>query len=234
MESTPIHDLETVEPRGFTLVEMIVVLAIIVIITMIAILGQSTFNRSLVLTETAYTIAFSVRQAQFLGISSREFREVSNAGHGVSFSTGDLRSYKLFADINPTTPNNIQSVSVCPGHTVNSGPEARPGDCRLNDEAEVVTTYNLNNGFRIAKFCGIEDNGNATCSTDNNGIDGLHITYLRPNTQSVVVGTRSSARFGYASARIHVVSPDGEAERCVAISKAGHVSVLQKGETGCP
>lgn len=229
MESTPRTD--TVAPRGFTLVEMMVVLAIIVIVTVIALLGQSSFNRSLVLTETAYTIAFSIRQAQFLGISGRTTAGVSDAGYGVYFENNQTGSYRLFADTSPGRTNNLQDGSVCPGRSVATGQEAKPGDCIRNGSSEDVTTYTLNNGFRIARFCGIAASGAETCSGD---LTSLNISYLRPNTQSIIVGTRGGLRYSYTGARINVTSPDGAAERCVVVSKAGHVSVHMKGESLCP
>ena len=77
-------------PRGFTLVEMLVVLAIIIMITAIVINGQSTYNRSILLTDTVYTVAYSIRQAQSLGLASRGTTVgasiVSNAGYGVRFA----------------------------------------------------------------------------------------------------------------------------------------------------
>jgi len=211
---------------------MVVVLAIITIITTIALLGQSSFNRSLILTDTAYTIAFSVREAQALGISSRAFNGTQNAGYGLHFTSGNTRSYNLFADIVPGRSGNIQSVTVCPGHTTGSGPESKPGDCIQGDSSEVVRTYNLNNGFGVSGFCGADaGTGVQRC---NGYLDSIDILYLRPNTQSVVTGLRSGTRVPLTDATIRVTSPGGEAERCVYVSKVGQVSVHQKGETECP
>jgi prepilin-type N-terminal cleavage/methylation domain-containing protein len=230
MEPTPIS--RPVTPRGFTLVEMMVVLAIIVIVTVIALLGQSSFNRSLVLTDTAYTIAFSIRQAQFLGISGRTTGGTSDAaGYGVNFQNGVTGSYRLYRDTIPARTNNIQDSRECPGRSVGTGQEAKPGDCIRNNATEDVTTYTLNNGFSIARFCGINSDGTEVC---NGSLTSLNISYLRPNTQSIIVGTRGGLRYLYAGARIHVTSPDGTAERCITVSKAGHVAVHMKGETSCP
>lgn len=224
----------TTPVRGFTLVEMIVVLAIIVIITTIALLGQSSFNRSMVLTDTAYTIAFSVREAQALGISSRAFGGTQDAGYGLRFTDGTPTSYKLFADTYPAAPGDTQYTAICPGHpdVPASNPEAKPGDCVQTVEAEVVRTYSLNNGFSISRFCGRRSNGNQLCNGP--AMDSLNIVYLRPNTQSVITGVNGNVRMALEDATIRIMSPDGSTERCVYVSKVGQVSVVQEGEAECP
>ncbi|MDQ1299564.1 MAG: putative Type pilus pilin [Patescibacteria group bacterium] len=223
----------TTPVRGFTLVEMMVVLAIIVIITTIALLGQSSFNRSMVLTDTAYTIAFSVREAQALGISSRAFAGTQDAGYGIHFANLSPTSYKLFADTYPIAPGDTQYTAICPGHpnVATSNPEAKPGDCIQTLESEVVRTYSLNNGFRVSGFCGRQSNGVQLC---NGAIDALDIVYLRPNTQSVITGVNGGTRTALVDATIRVTSPDGVDERCIYVSRVGQVSVVQKGETECP
>lgn len=219
--------------RGFTLVEMMVVLAIIVIITTMALLGQSSFNRSMVLTDTAYTIAFSVREAQSLGISSRAFAGTQDAGYGLQFTNLSPTTYKLFADTYPTAPGDTQYTTICPGHpnVPATNPEAKPGDCIQTLESEVVRTYSLNNGFTISRFCGRQTNGVELC---NGSLDSLNIMYLRPNTQSVITGVNGNIRTTLQDATIRITSPDGTAERCVYVSKVGQVSVVQKGEAECP
>lgn len=164
MEPTRHNSVASAAARGFTLVEMIVVVAIIGIITTIAVAGQGSFNRSMVLTETAYTVAFSIREAQALGVSSRIFGTIQNAGYGVHFATGRDTSYDLFADIVPVAAGNTQNATLCPGHSTGTGPEAKPGNCRLDNATEVVRTYSFNNGFRILKFCGRESGGTLRCS----------------------------------------------------------------------
>ena len=209
---------------------MVVVLAIIAIITTIAVLGQSSFNRTLILTDTAYTVAFSVREAQALGISSRAFSGTRNAGYGVRFANGTQTSYTLFADTSPAAPGDTGNPSVCPGHSVATGPEAKPGDCVQGSASEIVRTYTLNKGFNIASFCGTQS-GVQRC---NGYLDALSVMYLRPNTQSIIVGERSGTRIALTDATIRLASPDGTTQRCVYVSKAGQVSVHAQGESECP
>jgi len=221
---------------------MIVVLAIITIITSIALLGQSSFNRSIVLTGTAYTLAFSVREAQSLGMSSRRAGTVQNAGYGVHLSSNQT-SYLLFADTSPVLPGDTANPTVCPGHTALTGPEAKPGNCMYDSTNEIVRTYQLNNGFKIKSFCGTPASGGAArCSTSPTApLLALNILYMRPNTQSVITGITSSAfpapntsRVRLTDATMRIVSPDGTTERCVYVSQVGQISVHQPGDTLCP
>lgn len=225
MESFLLHfkSIETPK-RGFTLVELLVVVSIITIVTSIALLGQGNFNRSLVLTDTAYTVAFSVRQAQSYGLSSRVFSGISNAGYGVNF-TANSESYELFADIYPASPGSALG-GVCPGHAQTSiVPEARPGNCVYNgDQNEMVETYTFKKGFTVNTVCGRDDNSNLRClGTD---FDTFTISFLRPNTESIFVGKRSTAHTSLQDACIHVRAPDGTNERIVYVSKVGQVAVL--------
>lgn len=212
--------------RGFTLIEMLVSLGIIVIITAIVLLGQSSFNRSLVLVDTAYTIAFTVRQAQTLGLSSRKFGTIQNAGYGVHFAGAVPTSYELFADTIPLAPGNTQG-GICLGHTALEGADAKPGNCVYDAVGERVNAYNLNRGFTISKVCGKDGSGTTRCSGVEGGnyLDALDITFLRPSTQASIVGVHAGVPLELVSASIHVSSPDGNQERCVNITKVGQVSV---------
>ncbi|MEK7510759.1 MAG: prepilin-type N-terminal cleavage/methylation domain-containing protein [Patescibacteria group bacterium] len=215
--------------RGFTLVEMMVVLFIIVIVTTVAVTGQGAFNRSLILTDTAYTIAFSLREAQSFGLSSRSVTPgVYNAGYGIRFSSQTPSAYVLFADTNPVKPGNDQSA-LCPGHPPDeTSPDSHPGDCIYDPSAtpaELVRTYTLNRGYEIYRFCGGEwGGGEVRCS----GVDfeTMHITFMRPSTDTVIFGIMQNGNLRrLTNATIYLRSPDGEAERCITVSKVGQIAV---------
>ncbi len=207
--------------RGFTMVEMLVSLGIILIITSIVLLGQDRFNKNLVLVDTAYTVAFTLRQAQTFALSSRKFQTTQNAGYGVHFTKGSFTSYTLFADTVPSAPGNGQG-GLCPGHVAQTGLESRPGNCEYNGSAELVTTYNLNHGFKVSGFCGFPKVGLQQCIIGD--LDELHISFLRPNTQAVMLGERAGSLVELTSAKIYITSPDGE-NRCVNVSKVGQIAV---------
>ncbi len=213
--------------KGFTIVEMLVSVGIILIITSIVLLGQNNFNRNLVLMDTTYTIASTVRQAQSLGLASRKFGSTQNSGYGVYFYTAASgSSYLLFADTLPSTANT--RAGKCPGRA-GTGLEAKSGNCTYDSAPEQVTSYTLNRGFKISNFCGVElpaAGGARRCSGSGvNPIDALHISFLRPSTQTTILGVSSGTIIEMVSADIHISSPDGTYERCVNISKVGQVSV---------
>lgn len=221
------HRLRAPQPRGFTMVEMLVALGIIVIISAIVISGQANFNKSLVLMDTSYTVAFSIRQAQSLGLSSRKFGTTQNAGYGVHFDSSSKKTYILFADSLPVAPGSTQS-GTCSGHTVTTGLDSKPGNCVYDSTSEKVNTYTLGQGFTISSFCGIDSTDATRCS--GTYLDSLDITFLRPNTQATIMGVRAGALVPLKSAAIYVTSPDGSQSRCISVTKVGQVGV----GTTCP
>ena len=208
---------------GFTLVEMMVVLAIISIITTIALFGQSDFNRSVLLTDTAYTVALSLREMQSLGLSSRKTATgVQNAGYGAYFATANQGSYLLFGD---TTPVNPVPANCLVG-TANT-PEAKPGDCIYTPGSDVIVqTYTFGRGFMISKICGYDSAaGVKRCSDDPVApLSALNVVFLRSTTESTVVGYNGSWR-PLTSAEVYIASADALGTRAICISRVGQISV---------
>lgn len=210
--------------RGFTLVEMLVVLGIIVVVTGIALVGQSQFNRTLLVTDTAYTVALSVRESQSLGLSSKKVGGVSNAGYGVYFTPGN--NYVQFADTFPAEGSASGSLGgLCDGHTVTSGPEARPGNCLYEPATAdtLVRTYRFERGITVTRICGMTTGGTLMC--DDDGLTSIHIVFLRPNTESQIIGRQGSTNIELTSAEIYLEPSDGTVSRGICISKVGQVSV---------
>lgn len=210
------------EARGFTLVEMVVVLGIIAVISVIVLSGQSRFNQSLLLTDTTYTLAFSARQAQSFGLSSRAFGGVRNAGYGLRFDRATPSSYILFAD----TASVQAAPTSCPLGTAGT-PERKPGNCRFDTGSDgTLDTYSFSRGFAVSKFCGVMSNVKY-CSDDSIPLTSLDVVYARPNTSATMTAVRSGSALDLTCAELHVADPGRTTTRTIRLSQLGEVSIGQ-------
>lgn len=209
--------------RAFTLVELLVTVSIMVVITSIVLTGQSTFNQSLLLTDTAYTVALSVREAQSLGLSSRGVGGVYNVGYGVHFASGAPTGYTIFAD----TATTQTTPSYCPVlSTPANSPETKTGNCLYDSSTENVQAYTFSRGFKVSDFCGKDMGGTKHCVSDGY-YQALDIIFLRPNTVAVLSGLHGATQVQLSCAEIYVAAPSGSATRSIRVSQLGEVSVSQ-------
>ncbi len=213
---------------------MLVVLAIIVVITAITVVGQSNFNRTLILTDTAYTIALSIREAQSLGLSSRLFTatstpntSIANAGYGVHFTMTaptPETSYVQFSDTGQTVA--LPVASGCPTGTAGH-PDAKPGNCVYDGPGTdgLLQTYTLGQGLTITDICGIESNSTKVCASTNQGSAyAMDIVFSRPETNAVITTVLNGAEIPMTEAIIHLSAPT-TGTRCVVVTQLGQVSV---------
>lgn len=211
-----------VRSRGFTLVEMLVVLAIIAVITTIVITGQSNYNKTLLLTDTTYGVALSARQAQFYGLASRKYGSVQNPGYGVHFTSATPNSYTVFAD----TFNTLSAPSNCPLGAAGT-PEQKPGNCRFDTTDGVVNTYTFERGFKVKQFCG-KTGLTRYCSTDNAPLTTLDMVFTRPNTSTTISGlVNGSILTSFSCAEVTISDQSGQATRSIRLSSLGEISINQ-------
>jgi len=89
--------------KGFSLIELLVSIAILVIVSGIVFFNQSGFNNNVLLENLAYEISLTIRQAQSYGLQSRETGTGSDdftAGYGVYFDLDNPDKLVLYLDEN--------------------------------------------------------------------------------------------------------------------------------------
>jgi prepilin-type N-terminal cleavage/methylation domain-containing protein len=205
---------------GFTLVEMIVVLAIIVVITAIVFSGESGFNRSFYLTNTAYDVALTFREAQTFGISSRAFGSTQNARYGIYVSNATPSSYVLFADV-----SGGGAPAACPTGTAGT-PTARPGNCLYDGAGEQVTKYQFDSGFTVSGFC--VDTSCYTAADDPNRT--LSVVFTRPNQDATITTVSGGSAISGSSGCLTLSDATGAEHRYVRVNGPGQISVV----SSCP
>lgn len=183
-------------PRGFSLVELIVVVGIFIVITSVVLANHSRFNSSVLLGNAAYDIALSVRQAQVYGLSTQQYSGAFQIGYGIRFA--DPTSYSLFADGDRDYRYNIET-----------------------GQDNILKTYTLGRGYTIKRFCGIRSDGSEDCSDNSAALSHLDVAFLRPNPDSTIT---SDAPVLYSSALIVLQSASGET-RSVTVRSTGQISV---------
>ncbi len=109
IKSSPINQIgkSKLKSRAFTMIEMLVVLAIFGIITSMVLFEYSNFNSQIVMTNTVYEVALTARQAQVyaLGTRQQEGLEGFYNRYGISFDltkTDGRKNFIFFIDAGGT------------------------------------------------------------------------------------------------------------------------------------
>lgn len=182
--------------RGFSLIELLVVISIFSMITIVVLANHSRFNGSVLLGNLAYDIALSVREAQVYGLSVKQFDSQFQVGYGVHFS--DSSTYILFADVNPR--NNRYDLGT----------------------DSIIQTNSLGKGHFILRYCAENSVGVTSCS-DSRGSPPtyLDIVFFRPDPDATINTNEPTV---YSRGAIVVASPLGET-RTITVASTGQISV---------
>lgn len=115
-----------VHKRGITLVEMLVVVALIVLLASVALARYRDFESITILESSAYDLALAIREAQVLGVSVRGQSLNFEPAYGIHLDLSRPDEYILFWDLD-------------------NGNDFDPG--------EDVTLYTIGNGITLTELC---------------------------------------------------------------------------------
>lgn len=190
--------------RAFTIIELIVSIAIFALMTALVVVKYGTFNDSILLTNAAYDVAGVIRTAQTYGLSVKNDSAVStnfDSAYGVHF--------------NRTTPG-IDVVSGLPlNQTIVLFSDTNNN--RVYDEDERITTYTLKQGAIISNM----SESNSTFSLIGSLVD---IMFKRPNPDAIMI---SNANPGLEQPYIVIfIKGKDDSIRKVGVRANGQISIL--------
>ncbi len=231
--------------RGFTIVELLVTLAIFTILTVVVLANYPSFNNKIALEILAQNIALSIREAQVYGISIRatDITETELApAYGAHFwgGTTDLRDilhngrrqYMLFSDSNTNKRYDGQR-------------EGYSYDCESDPSSvnECVQVYTITGQSEIGIICSdllidsaesdpvqrLENFRTKLNECKNDPILEADVTFKRPNPEAYLTAiTQRNRRIidGASELDIFVRSTGGTiGDRMVVVWNTGQISV---------
>lgn len=221
---------------GFTLVELIVSLAIFVIMTALVVAKYGNFNQSVLMTDLAYDVALSLRTAQTYGVSVQGQGTNFNVPYGVdlcqsSTATGNCNSMPVpgtdgTAHLLPSPSNSNPSVSattVTLFADMNSDGVYDAGDI-------AISTYTITRGAFIFGICAQSTPCRTSDYTNGRG-NRLDVTFKRPDPSAIICSNLSvlSACGGstFGGILIQQGAGTGAAQRYVTIQPNGEIEVGQ-------
>ncbi len=198
---------------GFTVIELMVTVAIVVLVTAIIMIQYASFNNSVLMRNQAYLTAFDIREAQSAAVSVRgkgsEFREE----YGIHFTLDGAApdAYLLFQDRNTNGDHS---------------------PVRYHVGEEVGLPYKVDPRFIIKNLCASHGSGR-TCYRDdpkttdetiNAGLTALTLSFKRPDFDAAFYSP-NVALSSIQSIEIHFGTPNGTSQRSVVVYGTGQISV---------
>lgn len=203
---------KNIKEKGLTLIEMIVVVAIFAILTMIIVFNYGEFNSRTVVTNTAYEIALTAREAQTFGLGVR----------GIE-SSGDIafdRAYGIFVDLeSDSAPGDATKELILFADTEVDDNFCKSGSshCTCADD-ECIEKLELGYGLTISNAQLL--NG-GSCNTQKQ----IAVSFKRPNPDAVIKNQEEQNAVEYDYAVLTIESPKGT-KMYVVLSESGQISVV--------
>lgn len=188
---------------GFTLIEAVISIGIIVLVMAAILASYPKFTDSMSLHKAAQILASNIRRAQVYGVSVKEFAGGLPIfpGYGISFNLASSdKNYNLFADLN--------------------------GDSYYGDISELVANYTIEGNSFIYQMKA-EEEKNSDCAGNLTGdIKRIDIIFKRPVPDIFLYVYDVNNIMSSACNDVEIVlrAPRG-GEKTLVIWKSGQISV---------
>lgn len=217
--------------RGFSIIELVVSIFIITLIGAGMLLSNSKYGENVLLTNLAYDVAITIREAQSYGLSTKEWKtsvDLENrfkGGYGIRFASIDSgsiagnKAFLLFYDsYDPVNLNNWHCGEDGENPTTLSG-------CRTS--AEFLKEYKIGGRSRIKSFCVKDNSNNQQCFNFVNGSGGLtymDLVFRRPSYYVCIYTNTNSNCTTLKEAEVTLMTSEGFTRK-IFVNSIGQISV---------
>jgi len=196
--------------RGFTLVEMMVVLAIMITITAIVLFNNAKLNSAILVSNAAYEVGLIVRESQVAGLGVKAAKTAGGvsaftSSHGLHLDVSDPSKITLFADL------------------IKNG---------QYDAGEMTQEYLMptKRSGTILAICGKTVDSAGVCSPTNTSFTSVasaDIIFTRPNPEAFfkIRTVSGSAVTDFSGALVINVGFQNDVCRSITIEKTGAVQI---------
>lgn len=194
---------------GFTLMEMLVVVAIFGILSAILMFNYGNFSDSTLSTNIAYEVALQIREAQVFGLGVR--------GSGSTFSDSFDNAYGVYVNV-PVGSDSNTVIFFLDANTDTECDGAGGAACSCSGDPtdECVDSKTLPQGI---KFTDLRVYDGVACKE----INSLAVSFKRPNPDALI--RMNGDPTAYQAAQIEITAPRSGDKRYVIVRDNGQISV---------
>lgn len=198
--------------KGFTLVELLVTIAIFTLMTGFIAVKYGNFSKSMVINNLAYDIALTLREAQSYGVSVADVKSLSDTtttsrfdrSYGVHFDTATPKVFTLFVD--------------------SLGGAGNVGDGKFQ-ALEAIRTFTISGNNTVYALC-----HDAACVINVGTAGALAGTYAdvmfkRPNPNPVITSGVYPAAGAVNYLEIRIKNSDDSIRKKIVIRSSGQISI---------
>jgi prepilin-type N-terminal cleavage/methylation domain-containing protein len=196
--------------RGYTLLEVMMVVSIAVLLMTVVLYNYGQFNDRLALSSAAQEFSLGLRQTQAYAINARD----------LSTNLGQFNyAYGIFVVANPRAYSYIVFADKNANQVYDEGSGCGSGS------TECINSIPLRDGVYISAVCN-RISGATNCPAASSTF-GLHVTFLRPSSDANINFTNAANNITFGSeqfAAFRFTSPKG-ANIDVGIENSGQINI---------
>ena len=193
--------------KGFTLLELLVTMAIFVVVTAVILFNQNKFSSDTALSNLTYEIALQIRQAQSYGLQVHQNTGANfDIGYGIHFAANGTT---------PTSTTNFIFFADVDGDGVYT----------VAGDGNPINTFALREGDVISDICVLNSNTGSNCFSTSTLLSSVDIVFKRPDPAASITDSINGSASKDSEVDLTVTSALGDRTKTIKVLNTGQISV---------